>query len=191
MKKYSIIYCDPPWSYQDTQKSLGTAGFGAGIRYALMDNKEILKLPVKELADKDCILFMWATSPLLPEALETIIAWGFKYRTVAFCWSKETKNRIPVSNMGRWTMSNIELCLLATKGHPKRICKNVKQLVVDFRGVHSRKPDQVRNRIVELMGDIPRIELFARDNGEKNLWGENRLDGWDKFGNEVKSDIKL
>ena len=72
MKKYSIIYCDPPWSYQDTQKSLGTAGFGAGIRYALMDNKEILKLPVKELADKDCILFMLATSPLLPEALETI-----------------------------------------------------------------------------------------------------------------------
>ena len=191
MKKYQIIYADPPWSYQDTQKKLGKAGFGAGVRYSLMDNKEILKLPIKDLADKDCALFMWGTSPLLPEALETINAWGFKYKTIAFCWNKLYKGGGLVCNMGRWTMSNVELCFLATKGSPKRVCKNVRQQVSALRTGHSKKPDIVRSRIVELMGDLPRIELFARSNKMENLFGEKELDGWDTFGNEAKDSIKL
>ena len=92
MKKYQIIYADPPWSYNDTQKSGGTAFFGASVRYNTMNNKDILKLPINELADKDCVLFMWATSPLLPEALETIKSWGFKYKTVAYTWVKTNKD---------------------------------------------------------------------------------------------------
>ena len=88
-------------------------------------------------------------------------------------------------------MGNVELCLLATKGKPKRICKNVKQLVEDLREGHSKKPDIIRNKIVELMGDLPRLEMFARDRGDKNLWNENRMDGWDVWGNEVDSDILL
>ena len=180
-KKYNIIYADPPWSYNDTQQSGGTAYFGASVRYKTMNNKDILTLPIGELASKDCVLFMWATSPLLPEAIETIKSWGFKFKTVAFCWNKQTVNKKWIHNMGRWTMGNIEICLLATKGSPKRICKNIKQLVIAERTRHSEKPQEVRDRIVELMGDLPRIELFARQ----------KTDGWDVWGNEVESDICL
>lgn len=108
-------------------------------------------------------------------------AWGFKYITVAFCWSKHTVNKKKVSNLGRWTMGNVEICLLGRRGKPQRISKNIKQLVEAERTIHSKKPDEVRKRIVELMGDIPRIELFARE----------KTKGWDVWGNEVKSNIKL
>lgn len=174
-KKYSIIYCDPPWSYQDTQKAGGTAFFGASVRYNTMNNKDIANLPIGDLADNNCVLFMWATSPLLPEAFDTIKSWGFKYKTVAFCWSKITKKYLRVSNMGRWTMGNIELCLLGVKGKPQRIVKNVKQYVEAIRTAHSKKPNEVRNRITTLMGDLPRIELFAREKSE----------GWDCIGNDI------
>ena len=90
-KKYQIIYADPPWSYQDKQEKLGTGGFGASIRYPTMPLKKIKELPIPELSDKNCILFLWATNPLLSEALEVIKAWGFKYKTVGFCWVKKTK----------------------------------------------------------------------------------------------------
>jgi site-specific DNA-methyltransferase (adenine-specific) len=156
-----------------------------------MDIEEIKALKVNELADKDCVLFLWATSPLLPEALEVIKAWGFKYTTIGFVWSKKYKDGSPVSNMGRWTMGNVELCLLAKKGKPQRICKNVKQLVEDLREGHSRKPDIFRERIVELMGDLPRVELFARETNQPTLTGKKLFDGWDTWGNEVKNDIIL
>ncbi len=178
MKKYQIIYADPPWQYKDTQKSGGTAFFGASVRYDTMNNSDIARLPIGDIAEKDCCLFMWATNPLLPEAFECIKSWGFKYKTVAFCWNKQSKNRKWISNTGRWTMGNIEICLLATKGSPKRIAKNVKQLVIAERKRHSEKPQEVRERILQLMGDIPRVELFARQ----------RCDGWDAWGNEVASD---
>ena len=191
MKKYQIIYADPPWSYSDTQASGGTAYFGASVRYNTMDNKDICALPIADLTDKDCCLFMWAVSPLLPEAMDVINAWGFKYKTLAFCWSKIGSSGAWISNMGRWTMGNVELCLLATKGKPHRINNTVKQLVVAQRTDHSRKPNEVRNRIVELMGDLPRVELFARDDGVKDMFNYNKLDGWDCWGNEVESDIAL
>ena len=124
---------------------------------------------------------MWAVSPLLPEALEVMKAWGFKYITVAFVWSKHTKNKKKVSNIGRWTMGNVEICLLGRKGKPQRICKNIKQLVEAERFRHSAKPSEVRDRIVQLMGDFPRIELFARE----------KTAGWDVWGNEVECDINL
>ena len=182
MKKYQIIYADPPWSYNDTQKSGGTAFFGASVRYPTMDNKDILKLPINEMADKDCVLFMWATSPLLPEAIETIKAWGFKYKTVAFCWIKKTVNGKQIHNMGRWTMGGMELCLLGVKGHPQRKVKNIKQMFEAIRTKHSEKPFIVRDFITDLMGeDKTKIELFARQ----------KTAGWDVWGNEVESDIAL
>jgi N6-adenosine-specific RNA methylase IME4 len=94
--------------------------------------------------------------------------------------SKVTKTGKWVSNMGRWTMGNVEDCLLATKGHPKRVCFNVKQLVIAERTVHSRKPPEVRDRIIELMGDVPRIELFARE----------ATSGWDTWGLEAPDIVK-
>ena len=190
MKKYQIIYADPAWSYGD--KLGNDSAFGSATSaYPTMDIEEIKALKVNELADKDCVLFLWATSPLLPEALEVIKAWGFKYTTIGFVWSKKYKDGSAVSNMGRWTMGNVELCLLAKKGKPQRICKNVKQLVEDLREGHSRKPDIFRERIVELMGDLPRVELFARETNQPTLTGKKLFDGWDTWGNEVKSNIKL
>lgn len=187
-KKYQIIYADPPWSYND---KMSGHSFSLEEEYETQDIEWIKKLPVGGATDKDCVLFLWAVSPLLPEAFEVIKAWGFKYKTVAFCWSKRSKEGKDISNLGRWTMGNVELCLLATKGHPKRIVNNVKQLVIAERTIHSKKPDVVRKRIVELMGDLPRLELFARNDGSRNLFNENPFDGWDTFGNEAEGSISL
>lgn len=176
--KYQIIYADPPWSYNDRMSG---HSFSLDHEYETQSSDWIGNLPVATLADKDCTLFMWAVSPLLPEALEVMDEWGFHYVTVAFCWSKLTKHGHRVSNLGRWTMGNVELCLLGRKGRPARVTKNVKQLVESERTFHSRKPDEVRQRIVQLMGDVPRIELFARE----------KPPGWHVWGNEVESDIQL
>ena len=113
---------------------------------------------------------------MLPEALEVIKRWGFKYKTVAFTWIKENKKSDGYfTGMGYYTRCNPEQCLLATKGKPKRISKSVRQLIVSRLEQHSKKPDDIRNRIVKLCGDLPRIELFARQ----------RVEGWDCWGNEV------
>lgn len=173
-KQYDIIYADPPWSYND--KLGGRSDMGA-TPYPQMSQDELNALPVCQLAKKDSILFMWATMPKLQEALDTIKAWGFKYKTCAFCWVKQNPSGVGIySGLGHWVNGNAELCLLATRGHPKRSCKSVKQIVMAPRGRHSAKPKEVRDRIVALMGnDKTKIELFARE----------YADGWDCWGNEV------
>ena len=144
--------------------------------------EELAALPVSDLADTDCALFLWATFPQLPEALRLIRAWGFSYKTVAFVWLKTNrKARTWFYGLGFWTRSNAEICLLATKGHPKRQAANIHQLIVCPVERHSKKPDEARDRIVALMGDLPRIELFARQ----------ETPGWEVWGNEVNSDIRL
>lgn len=148
-KKYKVIYADPPWSYGD---KMSGHSFSLDHEYETQDINWIKGLPVKDIADKDCALFIWAVSPLIPEALEVIESWGFKYKTVAFVWSKTTATAKDVSNLGRWTMGNTEMVLLATKGSPKRVNRNVKQLVRAERTRHSAKPTIIRDLIVELMG---------------------------------------
>jgi site-specific DNA-methyltransferase (adenine-specific) len=178
-KKYNIIYADPPWSYND---KMSGHSFSLEHEYETMPLEWIKSLPVAKLAEKDCILFLWAVSPQLPEAIEVMQAWGFAYKTVAFCWSKVTKNKKPVSNLGKWTMGNVELCLLGVRGKPNkfRVDKGVKQLVVAERTIHSKKPDEVRERITQGFGDLPRIELFARQAAE----------GWDCWGNEAPESVQ-
>lgn len=137
---------------------------------------DIKALPVADIAAEDCALFLWATFPMLPEALETIRAWGFRYKTAAFVWAKQ--NRCSSGwfwGLGNWTRSNAEVCLLATKGHPSRSSASVHSIIDSRVGKHSAKPKEARERIVELMGDVPRIELFARE----------RVTGWDAWGDEV------
>jgi N6-adenosine-specific RNA methylase IME4 len=151
--------------------------------YAVMNNENIYNLPVENISDKNCILFLWATYPKLHEALQTIKRWGFIYKTVAFTWVKQNK----VSNgwhfgLGYWTRGNPEICLLATKGKPKRISKSVSNLTVSHLGEHSAKPPVIREKILQLVGDLPRIELFAREKAE----------GWDVLGNDIDGkDIKV
>lgn len=180
MKKYGIIYADPPWHYRVYSKK--GAGRSAESHYPTMTIEEIQALPVSELADKDCALFMWITFPLLKESLSVLSAWGFKFKTIAFVWIKQNrKSDLQFWGMGYWTRANAEFCVLATKGKPKRMAKNVHQVIVSHIEEHSKKPDEARRRIVRLMGDLPRIELFARQKSA----------GWDVWGNEVESDIIL
>lgn len=180
MKKYGIIYADPPWHYRVYSKK--GAGRSAESHYPTMTIEEIQALPVSELADKDCALFMWITFPLLKESLSVLSAWGFKFKTIAFVWIKQNRKSDSLFwGMGYWTRANAEFCVLATKGKPKRMAKNVHQVIVSHIEEHSKKPDEARRRIVLLMGDLPRIELFARQKSA----------GWDVWGNEVESDIIL
>ncbi len=187
MKKYQIIYADPPWSYND--KNCNGA---CEPQYKTLSISDLCDLSVKDLADKDCMLFLWATYPMLPQALKLIEAWGFTYKSIGFQWIKlNKKNGKPFYGLGRWTRGNSEPCLIAVKGKPKRVSKAVFQLIMTPIEGHSKKPDIVRKRIVELVGDLPRIELFARGDKSKDLLGDNRFDGWDTWGNEVESDIEL
>ena len=176
-KKYNIIYADPPWRYE-MKKGQGVAE----NHYSTMGIEEICSLPVQEICDKDCVLFLWVTFPQLPEAFKVIKAWGFCYKTVAFVWIKQNKSgKGYFFGLGYWTRSNAEICLLAVRGKPKRISKKVFQLIVSPLQEHSKKPEEARKRIVELMGDLPRIELFAR----------RQSVGWDVWGNEVESSLDM
>ena len=122
---------------------------------------------------------------ILPQALEVIKEWGFIYKTVAFTWVKQNKDGIGFSfGMGYWTRSNPEMCLIATKGTPKRINAGIRQLILSPKQEHSKKPSEVRNRIVDLMGNLPRIELFARPSKDL-LFEDESYKGWDLWGNEV------
>lgn len=177
MKKYQVIYADPPWSYQDK----GCNG-NCENHYKTMSLKDICDLNVKNISETDCVLFLWATYPLLPEALTVIKSWGFKYKSIAFQWIKlNKKNGKPFYGLGRWTRGNTEPCLIATKGNPKRIANNVFQIIQTPIEGHSKKPQEAREKIIKLVGDISRIELFARQ----------KTEGWDVWGNEVDSDIDL
>lgn len=141
-----------------------------------MDIKDIENLPIEQLADKNCVLFMWVTMPKLNECFGVIKKWGFNYKTCAFTWIKENKKSVSLFwGMGRWTRANAELCLIATKGKPKRQSAKVHSVIISKIREHSRKPDETREKIIELCGDLPRIELFARQHAE----------GWDCWGNEV------
>ena len=177
MKKYKIIYADPPWRY-DQKRLQGTAE----KHYATMNINDICALPVTDLADKDCALFLWATFPMLPEALKLIKAWGFEYKTVAFVWLKQNKKSPSwFYGLGFWTRGNAEVCLLAKKGKPKRSSASVHQFIISPIEQPSKKPDITRDKIVELMGNVPRIELFARQ----------KTEGWDVWGNEAPDSVEL
>ena len=175
-KKYKIIYIDPPWQYDDKAKS---GNRGAESKYDVMSLEDICNLPVKQISDQDCVLFIWGTWPLNREVHQVIDAWGFKYRTVGFVWEKTNpKTNTVFLGMGNWTRSNTEYCLLATKGKPKRVDASISQLIRSPILDHSEKPDEVRQKIVKLCGDLPRIELFARI----------KAHNWDSWGLEVPHD---
>lgn len=175
MKKYSVILADPPWAFRAwSNKGMGRS---AEQHYSTMRLENIKALPVADLAAEDCVLFLWATFPMLKEALEVIDTWGFTYKTVAFTWVKENRKSPGLFwGLGYWTRANAEVCLLATRGSPKRQSAAVHQVILSPIEQHSKKPDAVRERIVALMGDVPRAELFARQ----------ETPGWDVWGNEVE-----
>lgn len=177
-KKYLTIYVDCPWRYRDKRRKHG------GVHYPTMTIEELKKLPIQKIVADNAVLFMWATAPLLPEALELIKAWGFVYKTIAFVWVKRNKRRTDswFWGTGSYTRSNAELCLLATKGKilPRK-SRSVHSIIDTPVEAHSKKPDVVRERIVELFGNLPRVELFACQQAK----------GWDSLGFEIdRKDIR-
>ncbi len=192
-KKYQIIYADPPWSYKVWSEDKKAAKGCAKRHYDTMDIDDICALPVQDIADKDCKLFLWATPPCLQEAMRVMASWGFQYKTIAFSWVKLNKTGQANSmfftpadmfyGIGHWTASNTEIVLAGLKpgGCLNRQRKDIGQVVLAPRRKHGQKPDIIREYIASLCGDVPRIELFARE----------RTPGWDVWGNEVESDIEL
>lgn len=171
-KRYNIIYADPPWAYNQ-------AGRGAATNhYQTMTTADICKMPVREITGGGAACFLWSTFPNITQAVEVMEAWGFRYKTAAFVWVKKTKTGGNFWGMGAYTRANAEVCLLGVtpdfKATERVRAHDVHQIVeTPFEG-HSKKPDEVRRRIVRLLGDVPRIELFARE----------RAAGWDAWGDE-------
>lgn len=178
-KKYNIIYTDPPWEYKQSGSKTKSRGM-AKQHYKTMATKDICNLPIRSITTDDCICFMWATFPNIGEALKVMEAWGFEYKTAAFVWIK--KNKKSGTNfwgMGAYTRANAEVCLLGisknTKAKQVVKANNVHSVIESSIEEHSKKPDETRERIIKLLGEIPRIELFARQ----------QVQGWDCWGNEV------
>jgi len=174
--KYQIIYADPCWDYKGQTQHAGIKSSdtgGAITHYPTMTLKELKKLKpmIDELADTDCLLFMWTSSPHLDQAINLIAEWKFNYATVGFVWDKQRVNP------SFYTMSQCEICLIAKRGKipQPRGKRNVLQFISKKRGRHSAKPTEIRDRIVEMFPMQKKIELFARE----------RVDGWDSWGNEV------
>lgn len=180
MGRFEVVYADPAWKYRNR-----TIRGGAEHHYKTMTLEEICALPVGKLAAPNAALFLWGVWPMLFDAKRVIDAWGFEYKNCAFTWVKTTKSNTDHFGMGHWTRGNTEPCLLATRGKPTRVHAGVRQVIVTEdleeqtvcapRLRHSAKPPEVRNRIEQLMGDVPRIELFARE----------RVTGWEAWGNEL------
>jgi len=192
MKKYQIIYADPAWTFSNRLRNGSPEANGTinivhrelSETYNTMTIKDICNLKVPEITDKDCALFIWTTDAHLEDAMKVIKSWGFKYKTIGFTWLKKEKSGIQSCYVGFWTLKCGEICLFATKGSMNKYLKkrNVRQLVEAVRGKHSEKPNEIRQRIVQMFGEeLPKIELFARQ----------IHDGWDVWGNEVVSDVVL
>jgi len=179
-KRFGVLYADPPWTFK--ARSEKGEGRSAKRHYKTMKLKDICNIHASSVAKKDCVLLIWATMPNLLDALKVIEAWGFTYKTVAFVWMKQNKNTPQLfydandifSGMGYWTRSNCELCLLATRGNPKRKDRDVAQAIFSPVREHSRKPADVYGRIERLV-DGPYLELFAR----------TTRNGWTAWGRET------
>lgn len=184
MKKYNIIYLDPPWQFNNINTG-GSLSSGSANQYPVLTLDKLKALPINQMADDNCLLAMWWVASQPQEALDLLKAWGFTLKLMTgFVWVKLTKNEKLHFGMGFSTRAGSECCLFAVKGKPKRVNASIRSVeLVDFEEEtfaakveeHSTKPDIFRIRLVELMGDIPRLEIFAR---EKPL-------GWDVLGLDV------
>jgi len=167
-KKYKTIYADPPWYFRSYSEK--GEGRNAIKHYKCMSLSDICNLPISTISDDNCVLLMWVVDPFLEQAFRVIDSWGFTYKTVGFTWAKTNQKSLGFSTgLGYWTRSNPEMCLLSTKGNPKRVSKSVKQLVVSSRREHSRKPDEMHTYIEQLL-EGPYIST---------------KEGWDSWGNEI------
>jgi N6-adenosine-specific RNA methylase IME4 len=179
-KKYNIILADPPWEYKES----GSGSRVVDSHYPTMNIEDIKNLPIQNICEDTSILFLWVTFPRLKQGLEVIDSWGFNYYGLGFDWVKTSKNGNPFWGMGYYTRQNTEICLIGVKDKKHRLkplVRNILSVVHSERRKHSQKPEEVKDNIVKIFGDLSRIELFSR----------KKTDGWDVWGNEVDSDIKI
>lgn len=186
-KKYSIIYADPPWQFSNS-KTGGSLKSSAQSKYMTTSIEDLKAMDVNSLAADDALLVMWWVGSMPQEAIDLVNAWGFTLKNMnGIVWNKLTKNNNPHFGMGFYTRAGSESCLIATKGKFKPVSRSVRAVFraeeqIQFEGKilrHSEKPKQVRELIIELAGDLPRLEMFNRD------------DSWDVFGNESKNSIAI
>lgn len=175
---FGCLAADPPWRFRTWSET--NQQRSASRYYDLMTLEDIAALPVADIAAPDSVLLLWATNPMLPQAIDVMEGWGFTYKTIAFCWAKTT-TRTDASwapkyhlGLGYWSRANVELCLLGVRGKPKRIRRDVRQLIVAPRREHSRKPEEFYESAERLVGG-PYIELFSRTDRP----------GWTSFGNQA------
>jgi N6-adenosine-specific RNA methylase IME4 len=169
---YGVIYSDPPWTFQTwSQKGKGKS---AEQHYHCMTLDDIKALPVCDLAAKDSVLFLWATTPMLPQAIDTMLAWGFTYKS-CLAWVKLTKAGKPHFGTGHIFRNCVEMCLLGTRGHPKVLNHRTRNVLLSPRREHSRKPDEMYPLIEEMYAG-PYLEMFAR----------SLRPGWTAFGDEAE-----
>ena len=188
-KKYKIIYADPPWLYGKFNNTEGSRLYSYDPKFKItpydgMKLKDIVALPVESIAEKDSVLCLWITMPMLKEVFDAKLfeAWGFNYKTVLFTWVKLNRNKGGFfTGLGSYTRANAELMLLGTRGKGVKVKnKKISQILATPFTAHSKKPDEARIKIVKLFGDLPRIELFAR---EKPF-------AWDAWGNDEKLNLQ-
>lgn len=187
-KHFAAVYADPPWAFnlwwggRTNETPVGVPSRATVPHYQVMKEEELNSLPVAEIAAEDCVLFLWTCWPVLEWSLRTISSWGFTYKTCGFAWVKANARQIELFDedieahmtLGYWTRSNSEVCLLATRGKPKRMSGGVRQGIIEPRREHSRKPDCAYERIERLVAG-PYLELFAR----------TTRPGWTSWGNQV------
>jgi len=166
-KKYQIIYADPPWAY----RNMGNIQATANAHYSTMKNDDICELPIQNLADDNCILFLWATFPKIKEALDVIKAWGFEYKT-NLVWVKSKSN---YGKLGFYVYGQHELLLIGTKGSMLPSGEKPKSIIYGENNKHSRKPQSVYEMIEQMYPGLKYVELFSRNNRE----------GWEMWGNQI------
>jgi N6-adenosine-specific RNA methylase IME4 len=184
---FGCIYADPPWAFRTFSGENMTPHRCAEDHYRTMTFDELAALPVGDVAAKDCALFMWVVGSHLAESIALASAWGFTFKTDAFYWVKQRlvgadqidlfTGDVPEPRMGfgYWTRKQVEPCWLFTRGNPRRLGKGVRQVILEPRREHSRKPEEARERIEALVGG-PYLELFAR----------TTRPGWSAWGNETE-----
>lgn len=172
--RYGAILADPPWAFKTYSGKTGTPHRSAEDHYRTVEKASLADLPVGAIAAKDCCMFMWVVDSHVDQAIELARAWGFGFKTIAFIWMKTAQNGQPRIGMGYWTRKSAEVCLMFTKGKPKRLDKGVREMIIEPRREHSRKPD-AQYALIERLVAGPYVELFARQSRP----------GWDSWGNQV------
>lgn len=180
-KKYQVIYADPPWTFK-SKNTGGSMKSGAAAQYQTMSIKEMMSMDVQSICSDNCILVMWWVGSQPEEAIALAKAWGFKIKHMnGFVWNKLTVKELPFFGMGYYTRAGAETALIAIKGKPNIASHSVRQVRTAKVGRHSEKPAEFRNDIVQMCGDVPRLEMFARD----------AAPGWDVFGNQVSDSVDI